>query len=81
MILKPKKMAFGRHETFSLRYAWLTKGYREFANKKNRANEEAILSLGVGMNMVKSIRYWMRACQIDLHFTIQKFFMLNKFHI
>ncbi|MCF6231266.1 MAG: DUF4007 family protein [Gammaproteobacteria bacterium] len=28
MLFNPTKAAFGRHETFALRYSWLTKGYR-----------------------------------------------------
>ena len=30
----PKKASFGRHETFALRYSWLTKGFQAF--NKNR---------------------------------------------
>jgi len=30
--LNPKKASFGRHETFSLRYSWLTKGFQSFQN-------------------------------------------------
>ena len=58
----PKKAAFGRHETFALRYAWLTKGFQAF--EKNDAifsKEEATIELGVGKNMVNAIKYWLRA--------------------
>ncbi len=60
------KVAFGRHETFALRYSWLTKGFQaikdtsfDFSNA-----DEATVRLGVGKNMVSSIRYWLRACQM-----------------
>ena len=60
-----KKVAFGRHESFALRYSWLTKGFK--ALQKNSAiftDDDATVVLGVGKNMVLSIRYWLRACQI-----------------
>jgi len=37
MRLNPKKTAFGRHESFALRYSWLTKGYR--TNKRTPLEE------------------------------------------
>lgn len=49
------------HESFTLREGWLTKGLKEV--KKNSAlfsvNSGAD-ALGVGTNMAKSIRYWMK---------------------
>jgi hypothetical protein len=33
--LNPKKASFGRHETFALRYSWLTKGFQVF--EKNQS--------------------------------------------
>ncbi len=56
------KTAFGRHESFALRYSWLTKGYRTDRQVFNSDN--ATVELGVGKNMVKSIQYWLKACQI-----------------
>lgn len=50
------------HETFALREGWLNKGLSEI-NKSNRAfsiNYGADV-LGVGSNMAKAIRYWLRA--------------------
>ena len=53
-------MRFSGHESFACRYAWLPKAYRAVA--KNRAAfgnvEQAMVSLGVGKNMVRSIRFW-----------------------
>ena len=32
MKFNPKKVAFGRHESFQLRFSWLTKGLQELQN-------------------------------------------------
>ena len=61
----PKKASFGRHETFALRYSWLTKGFQAF--NKNHAifsSDESTIELGVGKNMVNAIKYWLRATTI-----------------
>ena len=65
MHLNLEKVAFGRHETFPLRYSWLTKGFQ--AMKKDRnvfSSEDATVILGVGKNMVNSIKYWLQAAKI-----------------
>ena len=65
MELNPAKTSFGRNETFNLRYSWLNKGLKEFKQNKNIfLLEEAPLILGVGKNMVNSIKYWLNAYQI-----------------
>ena len=62
---KPNKVAFGRHETFHLRFGWLTKGYRNWCETPELFREDdPTVVLGVGKNMVTSIRYWMEAAQI-----------------
>jgi hypothetical protein len=49
----------GRHETFTPRYGWLKKGYdRCVANPHVFNDDNAIEQLGVGKNMVRSIRFW-----------------------
>lgn len=49
----------GRHETFTPRYGWLKKGYDRCIENPHVFNDEnAIEELGVGKNMVRSIRYW-----------------------
>ena len=62
MSLIKEKMTFGRHETFSLRYGWLTKGF--VALRQDTAiftkPEEAMILLGVGKNMVSAIQYWLQ---------------------
>jgi len=60
-----KRASFGRHETFALRYSWLTKGFQSFS--KNHAifsSDESTIELGVGKNMVNAIKYWLRATSI-----------------
>ncbi|QTR45757.1 DUF4007 family protein [Thiothrix litoralis] len=65
MKFNPKKVAFGRHETFSLRYSWLTKAYQEVVKDTGVFDaDDATVRLGVGKNMVNAIRYWAQATQI-----------------
>lgn len=51
------------HETFPCRYTWLPKAVRGLReNPKLFSDEEAaMVSLGVGKNMVRSIRFWSNA--------------------
>ncbi len=59
------RVSFGRHETFPLRYGWLTKGFQEISKSARALSaEDATVQLGVGRNMVHSIRYWLRATRI-----------------
>ncbi len=65
MIFNPDKMAFGRHETFALRYGWLSKGFQAMVEKKGIfESDDATVRLGVGKNMVAAIKYWLRACRM-----------------
>ena len=57
--------AFGRHESFPLRFGWITKGLSALAgDSKIFTREDATIELGVGKNMVNSIRYWLQAAQM-----------------
>lgn len=50
------------HESFILRDGWLTKGLRAVsADAKVFSNNSGADALGVGTNMAKAIRYWLRA--------------------
>ena len=54
-----------RHETFSIREGWLEKGINKVSAdyqcfQKDRGTKE----LGIGSNMVKSLKYWLQACKI-----------------
>ena len=51
--------SFSRHETFHLRYGWLKKGYDAIAGDPHAfTRDDATVKLGVGKNMVRSIRFW-----------------------
>jgi hypothetical protein len=57
--------SFSGHETFAFRFGWLPKGVR--AVEKNAAvfaEDQAMVTLGVGKNMVKSIRHWCIAARL-----------------
>ena len=59
------KGTFGRHETFALRYSWLPKGFQAIQkNPRVFDSENATVELGVGKNMVASIRFWLKAFQL-----------------
>lgn len=67
MIFNPDKMAFGRHETFAVRYGWLSKGFQAMTEEGGKGifeSDEATVRLGVGKNMVAAIKYWLRACRM-----------------
>lgn len=61
----PDKTAFGRHETFALRFGWLTKGAQALIGDSGLFEaENATVRLGVGKNMVSAIRYWLSAARL-----------------
>ncbi len=55
------KYTFSGHESFACKSLWLKKGYDFIKNGHNFNAPEAVVQLGVGKNMVSSIRYWMKA--------------------
>lgn len=57
--------AFGRHETFTPRYAWFKRGYDAIVDDPEVFSRDDVhIKLGVGKNMAKSIRYWLQAMRI-----------------
>jgi hypothetical protein len=65
MIFNSSAVAFGRNETFSLRYNWIFKGLSALkANKDIFTSPDALNILGVGKNMMLSMRYWLLAYQL-----------------
>lgn len=56
-------MRFSGHETFACRYAWLPKALHAIRDSKTLFVDEdaAMVELGVGKNMVRSIRFWIEA--------------------
>jgi len=57
------KLVFSGHETFHCKNMWLKKGY-DFVENEGRFVDEACIDLGVGRNMVSSIRFWLKAFHI-----------------
>lgn len=56
------RLIFQGHNTFICRNNWLKKGYDFLQNDHNRfTDDNAVVKLGVGKNMVDSIRYWLRS--------------------
>ena len=54
------RYVFSGHKSFSCKSLWLKKGY-DFVATGNYFNKpEAVIGLGVGKNMVSSIKYWLR---------------------
>ncbi len=58
------KYTFSGHDSFQCRQLWLKKGYDYVQEGKNFNDEDAVVQLGVGKNMVSSIRFWLKAFNI-----------------
>lgn len=59
-----KKYSFSGHESFPCKSLWLKKGYDFVVQEKNFNDPNAVIDLGVGKNMVASIRFWLKAFDI-----------------
>jgi len=58
-------MQFAKHQNFHIREGWLSKGMRAVQkNSRIFLGENASDELGIGKNMVSSLRYWMQATGI-----------------
>ena len=56
---------FARHETFHPRYGWFRKAYEAAVDDSVAfTRKDATVELGVGKNMVKSIRFWGSAAKL-----------------
>ena len=59
------KPSFGGHEKFVFRQGWLKKGVDAVSkNPAVFADDHALVTLGVGKNMVRSIRHWCLATRL-----------------
>jgi hypothetical protein len=58
------KYTFSGHDSFQCRQLWLKKGFDYIKSEKSFNDEDAVVKLGVGKNMVSAIRYWMKAFNI-----------------
>ncbi|MEX0778780.1 MAG: DUF4007 family protein [Balneolales bacterium] len=55
------KLSFSGHDSFICKQFWLKKGYDFVLSEKKFTAETAVVDLGVGKNMVSSIRYWLKS--------------------
>ena len=66
--MKKVKISFSGHDKFECKSDWITKGL--MAYKKNneiflQSNmEESIATLGLGINMIKSLQHWMKVLEL-----------------
>ena len=57
--------SFSGHETFPFRYTWLSKGVHKLQEHPNLfSQEDAMVILGVGKNMVRSIKHWCETLEL-----------------
>ena len=55
------RYTFSGHESFPCKSLWLKKGYDFVVGGNDFNSPDAVITLGVGKNMVASIRFWLRA--------------------
>lgn len=55
------KVTFSGHESFQCKSLWLKKGYDYLVNKKSFTDDDSVVALGVGKNMVSAIRFWLKS--------------------
>jgi len=56
-------LKFSGHEKFDCKVDWLSKALNY--NKELIVNDETIMHLGLGANMIKSLNYWIKLFEID----------------
>ena len=52
---------FSGHESFACKSHWLKRGYDFVNSERNFNDDDAVVHLGVGKNMVASIKFWLKA--------------------
>ena len=52
---------FSGHESFACKSHWLKRGYDFVRGENNFNDDDAVVRLGVGKNMVTSIKFWLKA--------------------
>lgn len=75
-----ERLVFSGHETFHCKNLWLKKGF-DFAVEDKKFSDQACIDLGVGRNMVNSIRFWLKAFNItnkDDNLTDLAFFLFDE---
>ena len=66
------RYSFSGHETFHCRSLWLKKGIDYIQNGHSLQDDAAVVDLGVGKNMVASIKFWMKATALLRENTITR---------
>lgn len=64
VIEKTTRLTFSGHESFHCRQLWLKKGYDFIKSGKSFTQDDAVVTLGVGKNMVTAIKFWLKAFNI-----------------
>jgi hypothetical protein len=64
MLEEITKFTFSGHDSFPCRQLWLKKGFDFVEDGRNFNDEDAVIKLGVGKNMVSSIRFWLKSFNI-----------------
>lgn len=59
------RYSFSGHESFHCKSLWLKKGYDYLLDGNSFTDVDAVAKLGVGKNMVASIRFWLRAFSVS----------------
>lgn len=67
------RYSFSGHESFFCKTIWLKKGYDAIQNGVDFSAPDAVANLGVGKNMVASIRYWMKAFGLTTNDVLSNF--------
>lgn len=62
--IKISKFTFSGHDSFQCRQLWLKKGFDFVQEGQSFNDEDAVVKLGVGKNMVSAIRYWLKAFNV-----------------
>lgn len=55
------RYSFSGHESFQCKSLWLKKGFDYLSDDNSFVDADAVAKLGVGKNMVASIRFWLKA--------------------
>jgi hypothetical protein len=58
------RYSFSGHDSFQCRMLWLKKGYDYLKSGRKFSDDDGVIKLGVGKNMVSSIHYWLKAFDI-----------------
>ena len=61
------RYSFSGHESFFCKALWLKKGFDYLQSGAAFSSPDAVATLGVGKNMVASIRYWLRALGLSVN--------------